>query len=213
MDTTTIVLLIVFAALGAAAGMLIQRAQDRRPVPPSSPDSTPASAIENKLVSEGDIQILSAWRTLSGRLWLEMDGNRLNEKESLQPEQRRRLVNTVVELRPWLEKTPAVEAIAEILPTPVSPSSATAMAGKPVIEQVKPAPVLKSIVEQIDDVLQAALAGSPYQTRDIHLTEGPGGTVLVRDGLSKFEGIEAVPEPEIKAIIRQAVADWEKTSH
>jgi hypothetical protein len=213
MDTTTIFLFVLVLCLGAAAGALIQRALNRQSVPPPSQETTPA---ENPLASEGDTVILRAWRTLSGKLWMEMDGARLNGKETLQPEQHRRLASMLVDLRAWLENAPTATAVAEVQPVqpvPTVPAVPPVKKGKNAAEPAKPGPVLKSIVEQIDDVLQATLLVSPFKDRDIHLTEGPGGIVLVKDGLKKFEGIEAVPEAEIKALIRQAVADWEKNPH
>jgi len=214
MDTTTIFIFILVICLGAAAGALIQRAVSRRSVPPPVQESTPTSPVENKLASEGDSEILRAWRSLTGKLWVEMDGARLNGKESLQPDQRRQLVSMLVDLRDWLENAPAPAAVIEVQPSPLVPVVvAPVKKGKNAAEPAKPVPVLKSIVEQIDDVLQATLLASPFKDRDIHLTEGPGGIVLVKDGLKKFEGIDAVPEPEIKALIRQAVTDWEKKPH
>ena len=212
-DYLTIFLFFVFACLGAAAGALIQRAQNQRLTPPPPQPSTSEFPAENKLSSEGDVEILRAWRTLSGRIWLEMDRARLDGKESLQPDQRRRLVGMLLDLRPWLEKTPAVAVFSEVQSRPAVAEVSLVNKGMPDLIEVKPVPELKSIVEQIDDVLQAMLLVSPIKDRDIHLTEGSGGVVLVQVGLKKYEGIDPVPDPEIKALIRQAVAEWEKLAH
>lgn len=214
MDTTTIFLFFVFACLGAAFGALLQRARNRRTPPPSTDASAPAAPGENPLASEGDIEILRAWRTLSGRIWLEMDGARHNGKESLQPDQRRRMVSMLLDLRPWLDNA-AAAAVASAVdkPLPAVPTPPLNKKGKPEVAEVKPEPVLKSIVEQIDELLQTKLLLSPFNNRIIHLVEEPGGMVFVKDGLNKYEGIDAVPDAALKTLIRETVAEWEKKPH
>ena len=216
MNTTTIFLFVVVACVGAAIGALLQRSQNRRSAPPPAQAESPEAPPVDKPVSagsSGDVELLRAWRTQSGKVWLEMDGARLNEKESLKPEQRRRLAATVGDLRPWLETTPPESPAASIQPRLAVQPVPQVKKGKLTAEQAKSAaPVLKSIVQQIEDVLQAKLLTGPFKDRDIHLAEGPGGEVLVIDGLIKYEGIDAVPDPEIKSLIRQSITDWEKGS-
>jgi hypothetical protein len=211
MDTTTVFLYFVFACLGAVVGALVQRAQNRRTTPPPPPST-------DKLAGEGDVQVFSAWRTRSNKVWLEMDGLRLENKDALQAEQRQHLISVVLGLRPWLEAArPSSPAGA---PDPVTSQqtiqpSTVVSPDKPKgkgVEGVKPTPILKSIIEQIDDVLQAKILANPFKDRKIGLVEGPGGTVIVKDGINRYEGIDTVPDPEIKALIRQAVAEWEKGS-
>lgn len=68
----------------------------------------------------------------------------------------------------------------------------------------------KSIVEQIDEILQEMLPGTPLVNRGIHLSEDPVRGVIVQVGLEFYEGIESVPDPEIKKILREAAATWER---
>jgi hypothetical protein len=209
MNTTTIFLYFVFACLGAVVGALVQRAQNRRTAPPPPPST-------DKLAGEGDVQVFRAWRTRSNKVWLEMDGLRLENKDALQAEQRQRLISVVLDLRPWLEAArPSLPSAApdpvtsQQIVQPLTVVSPDKPKGK-AVEGVKPIPILKSIVEQIDDVLQVKILASPFNDREIGLVEGPGGTVIVKDGMNRYEGIDTVPDPEIKALIRQAVAEWEK---
>lgn len=202
------------ACLGAFIGGMIERQLGKRSNPP-----TPSFSSDNQLSKVGDIEILRAWRTSAGKIWLEMDRTRLEDNVSLQAEQRRRLLNLVLDLRPWLETIPGAEPKAEgqpILVTPAPPVPPPAQPEKrqekPADGSVKPAIILKSIIEQIDDVLQVKLAATVYKDRGIQLVEGPGGFVIVKDGLNRYEGVDSVPDPEIKALIKQAVAEWEKTT-
>ena len=225
MEPATIFLLVMCTLLGAAVGGLIQHSMDRRraPPPPAIPSAEPLSTPEQLTtpgplptpgptpsLAAGEVEILRAGRTPSGSAWLDMDGIRLGDKGSLQPEQRRRLVNTLVDLRPWLEAAAPLPAAPDSQPAPVLPVVPALKAARPDPNEAKPVIVLKSIVEQINDVLQAKLQAGPLKDRGILLTEGAGGVVLVRDGLNKYEGIDGVPDLEVRALIRQAVADWEK---
>jgi hypothetical protein len=211
MDISTIVLLFCGTCFGIIIGSLIQHALDRRssrPVGSSSPRDT---STAEQPTWEGDVEVLRAYRSLSGKTWLEMQGMRLNEQDGLNSDQRRNLVSLLIDLRPWLEPAATKPDIPK--PWPVSPGSSlpSAQKGKPDQEST-PAPEMKSIVQQIDDMLQSRLSARAITGREICLVEGPGGTVIVRDGLNSYEGVEAVPDPEIRLLIREAVTEWEKRS-
>ena len=215
----TIFLFLVIFCIGAAIGGLIERALKRRSTPPAplSPSN------KNTLAEADDVEVLSAWRNHSNKVWLAMDGMRLNDKTALQPGQYQRLLNLVLDLRPWLETTRPVAPSTEQTPQPprpATPAPADSQApvklekknGTPVDQGGQPAPALDSIIQQIDKVLQAKLETSAFKDRGIQLVEGPGGIVIVKDGVNRYEGVDAIPDPEVKNIIQQAVADWEKGS-
>ncbi len=72
---------------------------------------------------------------------------------------------------------------------------------------VKEAP--KSIVGQINDILQEKVEGTSFEYRRIRLVESPTG-VMVQVGPDKYADINAVPDEEIRSLIRAAAAEWEK---
>ncbi len=101
-----------------------------------------------------------------------MDRTRLDGSESLQPDQCHCLISLLLDLRPWLENTPVAVAASEVQSRPVvaAPSRnrdyqalPPVKDGKLNVEPIRPVPLFKSIVEQIDDVLQAKLLVSPLK--------------------------------------------------
>ena len=205
-NLVTIGLLLVVLIIGYLIGLLEASLKaPKKEKPPAGP-----SKDEPFPSPDGEIEVLRAWRTSAGKLGLEMDGQRIEGKEMLQPEQRRRLVNLLLDLRPWLETAPDSPPVQTIQERPAKPPIPTTTA-KPAVEQ--PAVAAFSIVAQIDEILQDRLVGTPLAGRGIQLQESPEGGVIVSVGLQCFDGIDAVLDPQVKAAIRQAVAEWEKKPH
>ncbi len=94
-------------------------------------------------------------------------------------------------------------ASAAVEPAAVAPAVAAALvaAGVPKAS--------KSIVMQIEDILQDMIAGTLYEKRGLHLLEDPTRGVIVKLGLKEYEGVDSVPEPEVKGILKKAVQVWE----
>jgi FtsZ-interacting cell division protein ZipA len=67
----------------------------------------------------------------------------------------------------------------------------------------------KSIVSQVDEILQERLAGTTLGDRGVFLQETPSGGMVVQVGMDKYEGVESVPDEEIRQAIRDAVSVWE----
>jgi hypothetical protein len=68
----------------------------------------------------------------------------------------------------------------------------------------------KSIVEQVDEILQRRLADSPLSDRLIRLVDAPGGGVEVLVDAKKYEGVGDVPDPDVRNFIQECVKEWEK---
>ncbi len=154
---------------------------------------------------------------------LELDGKVLTVR-NVSPEQKKRLVELITIMRPWVEGGQAGPAVPPpaITPaslgtlhhTPPAPAPLRESISRPLqtakkTEPEKPITSL-SIVQQIDTVLQDRLLNTPLEKSGLRLQESPQGGVEVYVGSEKFDTIDDVPDANIKATIRAAISAWEE---
>ncbi len=218
MDTTTIFMFFVFFVLGYVTREFIGGSKKEKT------NSGP----------EGDT-VLRFWIDEQEIQHVELEGQDVSITDG-SPEQRKRLSDLLKVLQKWVQYSEPNQPAAEVntsgavitavntaeppLVVPVEPKEET----KPRINLVKGAqmffsenvsrkvePKPKSIVGMIDDVLQKKLETSPLQSKKIKLEDGPHGEVIVVVGPERYTGVDQIPDPEIQAIIREAIAEWDRT--
>lgn len=163
----------------------------------------------------------------NGLMTLELDGVRVNPS-TFTAQQRKHLIEMLNVMRPWLEGKPAPTP-APISPPPAKPAPAptpiSSPSPQPVTQPRASAPVPSapakkkkdnkleaaptSIVGQINAILQERIADTPLGTRGVSIMESLTGGVNVYVGVTRYEAIDDVPDEEIKAAIRAAIAEWE----
>jgi hypothetical protein len=200
-----------------------EEAEDRKhkPLSESLPPASPP-------LPSDEIPVLNVSMGPDGEMRLKMDGQPA-DPSALDAEQRKRLIAILTQMRPWLEAPKTAAPPPKPQPAPASrpgpapkptpaPSPAPAADERPTAppppdqdEEEEHPPAADSIVAQIDSVLQARLAGTPLAAKGIRLQESPEGGVLVWVGVSKYEGVDEVPDEEIKAALRAAISEWENT--
>ena len=156
----------------------------------------------------------------NGQFTLDLDGTRVNVA-SFSVDQRKRLIEMLNLMRPWLEGKPVAATVTSTpAPPPPAPVAAAppppSLTPRPVAPKERSAPKddrpvapATSIVGQIDAILQERLVGTPLEDRGVFLAQSPDGSVNVYVGLTRYAGIEDVPDDEIKAAIRAAISAWE----
>jgi len=175
----------------------------------------------------------------NGTMTLDLDGQRV-QATALTPDQRKRLIEMLNIMRPWLEGKPAsvpnptnlppskpsfvspqdasITDTRQRTPSPViapPPQSASQpISSRPLQDPTskkkdEPESVPTSIVGQINMVLQKSIANTPLASRGISLMESTTGGVNVYIGVQRYEGVDDVPDEEVKSAIRAAIAEWE----
>lgn len=202
----------------------LERAAERAPQKQSA--AMPVTVDSSQSANAGS-SLLTLRRDAAGKPSLDLDGQPIVVSE-LTAAQRRRLIELMVLMRPWIETQTATRGIsAARSPAPVSTPSlmdrlstasgadsppAASLIAETAPPVITPGPVIRemSLVAQINAVLQARLAGTALADRGVRLVEAPSGGVLVVVGVNRYPSVDVVPDPEIQTCIRAAIAEWEE---
>ena len=231
-QSQVIIWMVIFAVGFISGGLIAFFLAGRQKVkqPPANPEQDAWSSLRSQYAER-----TSLWQDrATGRLAVRMGEQMLTSSDQLSEVQRKSLNSTMKEWLVWqgfagspaaAAETPAARSVL-VTPPPQAVTPAVP-AGPPAPEdiiasvapaipataqgQAKPAPEKpKSIVEQIDEILQEKLKSSQVLKKGIRLVEDPKEGVVVWVGLEHFAGVDAVKDPEVKAILKAAVGEWER---
>jgi hypothetical protein len=186
-----------------------------------------SKVASRKLLLSDEQEQLRVWRVKKGAsLVIEIEGATYRRESDLNADQSRRLTRLINELRAFMgvpSMPPASSPAAQI--GSVKPA-ATQPAEEQERDSLNPFQIFtrslqpqkksgaddleKSIVAQIDEILQSRLEGTSLADRGIQLLEGPDQGMIVEVGLNRYADIDSIPEEGIRDHIRQAVREWER---
>ena len=230
--STVIIIAILCLAIGYIAGLLVSSLvgnQTNPEIQTENPEiekaSTPlATTLSAETLSTSSNPLANSaqqvppfdqahfWRDRpGGPLQIGLDGKSFSKASSLTPGQQKRLVVWVTDIQAWLGISSSNRMGANKKDNAVNSSYETQKVETRLDANPKPSLPLahKSIVSQIDEILQDQISGTALAGRRIKLTEAPGQGVTVWIGLAQFQGIDAVADAEVVAAIRHAVNTWE----
>ena len=190
----------------------VTKNQQTTPLSEFQPDSENVVVEEKTAIKEIQYtKLVTLGRLVSNDHFAVQFGDEwISDASQLSFVQRNRLEKNLQEVQNWLglevkketaKPYSAKESVSAEMVSPIAPSKGS--------EKNKR---LLSIVEQVDAILQELLESSPLKDQNIRLTEMPNKGVTVWVGNEYYEGINAVPDENIKRLIRLAVKNWEETA-
>ena len=214
MDLVTILLLaFVFLVIGFLLGRMFGQFRE----------VSDAELPEEERMDRDDVHIIRAATT--GRLLIRHKKRTYHHVRSLPLEVHNKVLQMLVDLNKWVGHTPKtqketevekvlirekVDTLAEpLISDDVKPTTLVSSVTRAIRGNVKKKESPKSIVAQIDEILQEKLAVSTLENRGIRLMELPQKGLVVLVGLDQYENISDIPDDDIQRIIREAVDEWE----
>ena len=158
----------------------------------------PSPSEEKKPSSESQL-VLRVWKEEGKPPVYEQDGEYFTKEEL--PREFLNVI-TIQEETPKPEEHPA-QPILEEVPTPIDFQE---IEGGDDSEETK----MLSVVDEVNDILQKKLIGSPLAGKGIHLMENHNNEIRFWVGLNSYNDAEEIPDQEIRNIIKESVKEWEQ---
>lgn len=223
MQTALLIFIVVFAlAIGFFLGLfllslnvpflkkLFQKddADDAGPASPAAigDGMSPDPAQEIKKPSPDSKLLLKVWKP-EGKPPVYEFGGVYVDKEKLP----RELLNviTIHEGSPPPQGKP--QPTAQPQPQPEIPQEQKTSEASPEPEEEEEAEVkMLSVVDEVNEILQRKLHGSPMAGKGIHLMENYNKEIRFWVGLESYNDAAEIPDPEIRRLINEAVKEWEQ---
>ena len=179
---------------------------------------------QHEIHGEGLVDVLH--NPVNGDLIVKIDDHVYIRSNELGGKERGLIHKTILRLNNWLDPVaPAVEMENRVEVRPPDPASIEIPVEKITRPSLNPVHVLtnalradvpksklpsQSIVSQIDDILQEKQKQSPRKGEAVRLMDLPLKGMVVMVGLDQYDGVEDVPDEEIRDLIRAAVKEWEQ---
>jgi hypothetical protein len=186
------------------------------PAPPAAAGEAPGPLVEQ--------EVLRLWRSPTGRMSVEVNGKRFRSREEIGDYGTAQLIlNAAKQLNQFLSLTPSGPVRKIDTERPVVKVSLEEAATKPVqlptmdiMKQMrylreqskKPELQIKSIMDEINDILQDSIARTSLAGRGLKVADGLNGGIFSLDG-HDYETLDQLPDPDAREAVRAAIQEWD----
>lgn len=146
--------------------------------------------------------MLRVWKEEGKPPVYDLDGDYL-EKDEL-PRDILNFITVHEDPIPEPEPQVAIPPPADVVPDPI-------LEEPEIDEDQEPEVKMLSVVDEVNEILQKKLHGSPLAGKGIHLMENHNKEIRFWVGLNSYNDVEEIPDSEVREIIDQAVREWEKS--
>jgi hypothetical protein len=144
--------------------------------------------------------VLQVWKEEGKPPVYDLNGTYV-DKEKL-PQEILNIITVQEESQPAPKPTPPAQPPIEkeIIP----PEIAAEEEGEPEVKML-------SVIEEVNDILQKKLHGSPLAGKGIHLMENHNKEIRFWVGLNSYNDVDEIPDSEVRQIIDDSVREWEES--
>jgi len=180
---------------------------------------------------KGMVELMRLWRHRDTKaLHAEIEGELIEQGDTLAPDQHGRLAMLLVDLQDWIGVEAQLDNAERTSSAPMgkksgekdepdSPEDGTKKRFRPLAlfsEALKAEVRLpqehgqSSIASQIDEILQEQIGSGPLAGKGVCLMEIEGRGLVVFVGRESYDSVDEVPDKKIRAAIQSAVKEWEQ---